>query len=215
MSFIDKINLPNRLTILRILLVPFFMVIMFVDNLWTRIFVLLVFIMASLTDLYDGKIARETKQVSRIGIFIDPIADKTLISAAMIFFVQLKELGIPAWMIVFIISREYLVTGLRLIATIDNKVMPSDKVGKFKTTSQVIVIITLLVIMVVNSILKKYGINSEDMLIASGCKYYIGLLLVKLPFWTMLAVTILTVYSGITYFSRYGNLLYEKLQDKS
>jgi len=212
MKFIEQINIPNRLTLIRILLVPFFMVVMFIDNLWTRIFVFIVFIIASITDLYDGKIARKYKQVSKVGIFIDPIADKILISAALIFFVQVKELNIPAWMIVLIISREYIVTGLRLIATIENKIMQADYIGKFKTTSQIIVIITILAILIINSAIKYYwGLEPNDLLNFSDWKYYLGLFLLKVPFWLMLVVTLFTVYSGISYFRKYKNIVILKL----
>ena len=106
-------TLANRLTLLRLALVPAFMAFMVVDSLWTRILSLLIFIGASITDWYDGAVARRTGTVTVIGTFLDPLVDKMLIAAALVGFVELHELHIPAWMVVLIISREFLITGLR------------------------------------------------------------------------------------------------------
>ena len=97
-------NLANKLTLIRIVAVPFFMIYMIVDNFYTRIISLLIFFLAMLTDYYDGKIARKRKQITNFGKFIDPLADKLLISAAFISFIGIKRLSIPAWMIVIIIQ---------------------------------------------------------------------------------------------------------------
>src|SRR5258708_7877471 len=111
-----KINLPTQLTLLRLFLVPFFLVFTICDNLATRISALIIFIVASITDLYDGKLARKMGQVTTLGIFLDPLADKFLISSAFIAFVQIPEIYVPAWMVVLIIGREFMITGLRALA---------------------------------------------------------------------------------------------------
>src|SRR5258708_38911802 len=111
-----KMTLPNRLPLLRLCLVPAFMIFMVVDNFWTRVASLLIFIGASLTDWYDGAVARRTGTVTVIGTFLDPLVDKMLIAAALVGFVELRELHIPAWMVVLITSREFLITGLRHLA---------------------------------------------------------------------------------------------------
>src|SRR5690349_14625607 len=110
------------------------MAFMVVDNVWTRLSSLIFFIIASLTDWYDGKIARETGTVTVIGTFLDPLVDKMLIAAALVGFVEMRSLHIPAWMVVLIISREFLITGLRSLAASRGIVMGAERAGKFKTT---------------------------------------------------------------------------------
>src|SRR5579872_5382252 len=145
-----QMTLANRLTLLRLALVPAFMAFMVVDSLWTRILSLLIFIGASITDWYDGSVARRTGTVTVIGTFLDPLVDKMLIAAALVGFVELKELHIPAWMVVLIISREFLITGLRSLAASRGIVMAAERAGKFKTASQITAIITILVILIMN-----------------------------------------------------------------
>jgi len=186
-----RINIATKLTLLRILLVPFFMVFMFLDNLWTRIFAFFIFIIAGLTDLVDGFLARRFNIVSKFGIFLDPLADKLIISAAFISFVGLKELGVPAWMVVIIISRDFIITGLRLLALSHGRVISADKAGKFKTSSQIVAIVLILIILIFDSFIKKRTFPSNIVRI-------LGILKI-LPFWIMLYVTILTTYSGILY----------------
>src|SRR5207244_13567606 len=111
-----KINRPNQLTLLRLLLIPFFLVFTINDNVYTRVSALLIFIAASLTDLYDGRLARARGEVTTLGTFLDPLPDKLLISSAFIAFVEIPEIHVPAWMVVLIIGREFLITGLRTLA---------------------------------------------------------------------------------------------------
>lgn len=195
-----SMNLANKLTITRIILVPLFMIFMFCDNIYTRIFALLIFVGASLTDLYDGRIARYYNCVSNFGKFMDPLADKLLVSAAFISFVQLKELQIPAWMVVFIISREFIITGLRTLAASEGKILSATQSGKFKTTSQMITIIFILLILIINVYISKSwdieGILTSKIVMG---KYYLILFLKKVPFWLMFFTTCLTVFSGISY----------------
>ena len=125
----------NKLTLLRLALVPGFMVFMFFDSFWTRVAALLIFIIASITDWYDGKIARATGTVTVIGTFLDPLVDKMLIAAALVGFVEFGELHIRAWMVVLIISREFLITGLRSLAASRGMVVAAEGAGKFKMAS--------------------------------------------------------------------------------
>src|SRR5438309_8888255 len=124
--------LANRISLLRLMMVPAFMSFMIVDNLGTRILSLFIFIAAGITDWYDGKIARQTGTVTVVGTFLDPLVDKMLIAAALVGFVELPELHIRAWMVVLIISREFLITGLRSLAASRGVVMASEGVGKYK-----------------------------------------------------------------------------------
>ena len=194
-------NLANKLTITRIALVPLFIVLMELYTFWFSIFALIVFIAASITDLLDGRIARRRNTVTSLGIFLDPLADKLLISAAFICFVDIDILGIPAWMVIAIISREFLITGLRSIAAAKNVIIPADKSGKFKTSSQITVIIFILVVLIIEeAFLKFYGVTPQ--MIATfhnGAYSFLSLILQKAPYWAALIATVLTIYSGVHY----------------
>jgi CDP-diacylglycerol---glycerol-3-phosphate 3-phosphatidyltransferase len=205
-----KLNLANKLTLSRMFLVPLLIYFMYVDNLWARIIALVIFIAASLTDAYDGVIARKHKSVTTLGIFLDPLADKLLISAALISFVGLKELHIPSWMVVLIISREYVITGLRSIGAMKNIVIPANKAGKFKTSSQIISIIIIFIILIINSALWEYkGIRGEALLEQAGWKYILGRILEELPFVLMFINTVLALVSGLGYIKHHKSLLRE------
>ena len=200
-------NLANKLTVLRVLLVPVFIVLVIIDSFWTNIFALLVFIAASITDYYDGVIARKQNMITTLGIFLDPLADKLLVTSAFILFVGIYTLNIPAWMVICIISREFIITGLRSIAASKNIIIPASMAGKVKTTSQMIAIITILVILVVNAALTKFFfITSYELLEATGWQHFAGLILIHAPYWLMLAATIFTLYSGISYLIAHKNI---------
>ena len=136
-------NLPNKLTMLRIILVPFFVFFLMAGN--SSLFsllALLFFAVASLTDMLDGKIARSRGLITTFGKLMDPLADKILVMSAMICFVGLKLT--PAWVVIVILTREFLVTSLRLIAAGEGLVIAADKWGKMKTVTQMIWIIWVL-----------------------------------------------------------------------
>lgn len=196
-------NLANKLTFFRISLVPFFIVFLFVDNLYTRILALIVFIIASLTDYYDGKIARSRGEITNFGKFFDPLADKLIVSAALIAFVEKTELMVPAWMVVLIISREFLITGLRNVSASKGIVIPASPAGKFKTTSQVVAIITILAILIIRKL------YPNIIWPCSGSKLFrIGSFIVVFgPYWLILVTTILTLISGFFYIKRHWNIL--------
>lgn len=137
-------NLPNKLTLLRVFMIPFFVVFM----LWipnygiAKYIALLLFAVASFTDFLDGYIARKYQLVTNFGKFMDPLADKLLVSAAMICLVELQIL--PAWIVVIIISREFIISGFRLIAVDNGVVIAASYWGKFKTVTQMAMIILLI-----------------------------------------------------------------------
>ncbi|MZP28513.1 CDP-diacylglycerol--glycerol-3-phosphate 3-phosphatidyltransferase [Heliobacterium undosum] len=137
-------NLANKVTLTRILFVPLFMVILFIPEVPYREFVAAaVFILAAVTDGLDGYIARSRKQITRLGTFLDPLADKLLVTAALISLVQLGKLS--AWVAVIIIGREFAVTGLRAIVAAEGHTVAASKLGKLKTVFQIITIVAMLI----------------------------------------------------------------------
>ena len=138
-------NTPNKLTILRMILVPFFLVSFYIeiknsDN--SLIISTIIFAVASITDFFDGYLARKYNLVTDFGKFMDPLADKILVAAAMICLVGASRM--PAWMAVLIISREYAISILRAIAAASGKVIAASSGGKIKTVTQIVAIIMLL-----------------------------------------------------------------------
>ena len=136
-----KMNLPNKLTMLRILLIPVFMVVLYLGFPGATYVALLIFIVASLTDLLDGKIARKYNLVTDFGKFADPLADKMLTTAAMLWFVENGQM--PAWALLIVIVREFAVSGLRMIAADKGKVIAAGWSGKVKTASTMVCIILM------------------------------------------------------------------------
>lgn len=138
-------NLPNKLTVLRVLMIPFFVAALLWEhggNQTMRYVAAALFIVASLTDLLDGKIARKYNLVTNFGKFMDPLADKLLVCSALICLIELGQL--PAWMVIIIISREFIISGFRLVASDNGVVIAASYWGKFKTTFQMIAVILLI-----------------------------------------------------------------------
>ena len=138
-------NLPNKLTTLRVIMIPFFVFFLLWQNGENRTFrmiALALFIIASLTDLLDGKIARKYNLVTNFGKFMDPLADKLLVCSALICLIELNAL--PAWIVIIIISREFIISGFRLIASDNGVVIAASYWGKFKTTFQMVSVVLLI-----------------------------------------------------------------------
>ena len=136
-------NLPNKLTILRVIMIPFFLVALLVDGIPAGKWVALaIFIIASFTDMLDGKIARKYNLITNFGKFMDPLADKLLVSAALIALIPLGK--IPAWIVIVIISREFIISGFRLIASDNGVVIAASYWGKIKTVTQMVMIVLLI-----------------------------------------------------------------------
>ncbi len=141
-------NLPNKLTMFRVLLVPFFAIFMLVPQFqiwWGSLIALIIFVVASITDMFDGKIARKYNLVTNFGKFMDPLADKLLVSAALICLTALGRL--QAWVVIVIISREFIISGFRLIAADKNIVIAASMWGKVKTTFQMCMVILMIIFM--------------------------------------------------------------------
>lgn len=139
-------NLPNKLTVVRVLMIPFFVWFMLPslggEMAASKWIALAIFCIASLTDLLDGKIARKYNLVTNFGKFMDPLADKLLVGAAMICLVEMGRL--PAWIVIVIISREFIISGFRLISSDNGIVIAASYWGKFKTVFQMAMIIVLI-----------------------------------------------------------------------
>lgn len=189
-------NLPNKLTIFRmILIVPFVLILLGGYHQWgwfTAVFggileyvdwiALFIFVVASLTDLIDGKIARKYNLVTNFGKFMDPLADKLLVCAAMICLVEMGR--IPSWVVVVIISREFIISGFRLVASDKGVVIAANYWGKFKTVFQMIMICMMLV-----------GTESLPGFLQGLSEIYV--LLTNIVMWVALALTVISLVDYI------------------
>jgi len=176
------------------------MTLLFVDNLYTRFLALMVFIIAALTDFYDGRIARGRKIVTNFGKFMDPLADKLLISAALIAFVSIEDLRIPGWMVITVISREFIITGLRTLAHSQGKYLAVSPAGKFKTTSQMLTIATILFLLTLRSFFHNiWQVDIVSLFNSSQELRWLGFILKYGPYYLMWVTVITTVFSGLEY----------------
>lgn len=138
-----EMNLPNKLTILRVILIPVFLLVLFLAPVpLNRYIAVAIFIIASLTDMLDGKIARKYNLVTNFGKFMDPLADKLLVMSALVSMVALKDLA--AWVVIIILAREFAITGFRTLAMEANIVMAASWWGKVKTTVQMMMVVVVL-----------------------------------------------------------------------
>src|SRR3989338_1892978 len=135
-------NIPNRITLMRMFLIPVLIILLYFRSKYLDYAAAAIFILLAATDALDGYIARKTKQVTRLGKLMDPLADKLLISAALIFLIKR---GIPEWMAFVIIAREFAVTGLRLVAQAKGTTMEATGWGKVKTFSQIVAIVAVMI----------------------------------------------------------------------
>lgn len=180
-------NLANRLTMLRILLTFLFMLVFSLQGLWFKVAALIIFSAAALSDFFDGMIAKKMNMITDFGRLMDPIADKILVLAAFAAFLEMQLFD--AWMFVIIVSREILITSLRLFALNKGKILSAVRAGKHKTVSQMLVIFYILIFIVVKESVKSYSVWN--------------------PVWEeffrksiniMMVITVaLTLYSGLSY----------------
>jgi len=185
-------NLPNRLTILRLILTVPFVAALSLPFPGAKLLALGLFIVSSVTDYADGYIARKYKLITDFGKLMDPLVDKIMTVSAFICLVSLGS--VPAWAVIVIVSREFLITGLRLIATVRGKVLPAERLGKIKTLLQ---IVTILYCLIVIAIVDQFG-DLHPLTVSS--LNWVGLTLVLLTVG-------LTVWSGISYFAKNWDLV--------
>lgn len=136
-------NLPNKITIFRVCLIPLFLIALLVPAIpYGKYIALVIFVVACLSDAVDGHIARKYNLITNFGKFMDPLADKLLVSSALIAFIELDL--IPVWVVIVIIAREFIISGFRLVASDNQVVIAASYWGKFKTTAQMILCILLI-----------------------------------------------------------------------
>ena len=136
-------NLANKLTMFRVIMIPVFLIVLYADFEYCKYVALVIFAVASFTDFLDGHIARSRNLVTDFGKFMDPIADKLLVSSAFIAFVQMNLL--PAWIVIIFIAREFIISGFRLVASDAGIVLAASWWGKFKTAFQMIMCLLLII----------------------------------------------------------------------
>ena len=181
-----KINIPNVLTIFRILLTPIFILCLFFNYPYARLWALIIFIVASITDAFDGHYARKYNQVTRHGQFLDPLADKILVSSAFISFAILDL--VPFWMVGLIVFRDLFVTGLRMAMESQGLTMITSKIAKTKTATQITVIIFILLFLGVQIFSYDWLKIIIDFIVENKIIYYFTLI-----------ATFFTVWTGISY----------------
>ena len=172
-------NLPNKLSILRICMIPFFVIFALLDAQWAQLVALAIFCIASLTDMLDGQIARKYNLVTNFGKFIDPIADKLLVMSALV--VLTGQGRMPSWVCIIMLAREFIISGLRSVAADAGRVIAAGKLGKIKTVTQMAAVIALLLLTPVSGT----GLLGHTGVVIAGIAMY--------------AAAFMTLWSGVDY----------------
>lgn len=177
-----NLNTPNRLTLLRIVLIPVFVVFALLRAQWAQYVALLIYILACITDMLDGRIARARNLVTNFGKFADPIADKLLVMSALVVLVASGRM--PAWVCIVMLAREFIISGLRLVAAGNGRVIAAGKLGKLKTVLQMSATIALMLLTPVTgkALLGRFGVVLANVLmyiataltIVSGAEYILN-----------------------------------------
>ena len=178
-----KMNLPNKLTLLRIALIPVFVVLLSFPNMWCQLAAALVFIGASVTDFLDGNIARKHNLVTNFGKFADPIADKMLVMSAYI--VLVSQGRMPAWVCIVFLAREFTISGFRLVAAGSGKVISAAMLGKIKTVTQMIASVMLVLLLPCQGHEAIFGFMGTVGEVMANVMMYVAL--------------VMTVWSGVDY----------------
>lgn len=181
----QKLNLPNKLTLIRMFLAPIYLALMLIEFPYHYIVALAVFSVASLTDMLDGKIARKNNLITVFGKLLDPLADKMLTTAALLAF--MREGWCSIWIVMIVLTREFAVAGVRLIATAQGIVIPANYWGKAKTVSQMVFTIVIMLLA---------ELDATFDIFANAC----WLTLARVSNIMLWITAVLTVVSGITYF---------------
>lgn len=195
-------NLPNKLTVIRIILVPFFVAAILIDFPFNYLWALIIFAIASITDMLDGKIARKKNLITDFGKFADPLADKILVLAALLCFVQNGLCDCIA--VILILFREFSVTSIRLTAAANGKVVPANIWGKIKTVSQMSAIVIILLLQFILELINTgfFG-NAELYYTLSPVFTVVGYVLVWIS-------TVFSIISGVIYILQNKHFINEK-----
>ncbi len=185
-------NPAMLLTYLRILMIIPFMYFLYSSTPNSKLIALIVFLLASITDTLDGQLARKLKVVTNLGKFLDPVADKLLVSSALISFVDISSLPVPAWVVVLIISRDFVVSAIRMVAASNGVIISPTYFAKFKTSVQFIAIVYVLSVLV---------------LIERGILTNYTSILMNSIYWVMVITAVLTVLSAISYVKEFWDIL--------
>ena len=189
-------NTPNKLTLARIILSPIFMVFFLMENVYCRALSLIIFAVASLTDLWDGYLARKYGIITGFGKFMDPLADKILTSTAFISFAALGY--VQAWMIMLIIIREFFITGLRSLAAYRGLIISPSLSAKFKTVLQMVTIGVILLYINLKTIMPAMGYRGD---------FFELTLVIQIFDWMVLVTMVITILTGIDYIIKNGRIL--------
>lgn len=185
-------NLPNKLTVGRLVLTVFFVAFLSTSTRWGDLAALALFLIASATDWLDGYLARKLNQMTNFGKLMDPLADKVLVASALICLIPLGAL--PAWAVIVIITREFLITGLRQLAASQGVILHADSLGKHKTAWQIITILFFLVLLAASDLFGDEAL-------------WLRFLWVHVGHWLVMITVVLTIYSGLAYLWRNRFLL--------
>jgi len=183
-------NLPNQLTLLRLLLVPVFVALLTIDHAAAYAAAYVVFTVATITDYFDGKIARARGLVTNFGKLLDPLADKVLIAAAFVMAMLIPELWVPGWTVIAVLAREFIVTGMRSLAASEGLVIAANQWGKAKMVLQAAWVFIFFALAVVVRGVHQFvdgGLPWLDNAVLYGSCY------------TMVAVALFTLYTGVRY----------------
>ena len=189
-------NLPNKLTLTRVILIPFFLLFIYWKVPFHFLIALVIFAAASITDALDGKIARKNNLVTNFGKFLDPLADKVLVIAALTVFVELSEVNMGAIPLIIITAREFMVSGLRLLAANSGTVVAAGIWGKLKTAFTMVAIIAILLWL---SLRGDFSVNFSENAVSA-----VENVITPILIWT---ATVLTVLSGAVYLKGYWHLI--------
>ncbi len=193
-------RLANQLTLFRLVLALVFIALMQIDTAACATAGLFVFAIASITDIYDGRLARMAGKSSNFGAYFDPLADKVLVAAALIVLVSSRHVAIPTWMAIVVIAREFLVTGLRVVGASRGVMMAAETLGKAKTIFQMVALNFILAVLAVKMYLAEtFAGYTPPASVELGIRVFYLL--------NMWGIVILGVWSGIGYFVRHAKLV--------
>ncbi len=198
-----EMTLPNKITLARAALAIVMFLLMIAQTPLTLIISSLIFAFAASTDWVDGRIARSTNSYTPFGAIVDPFVDKILVGAAFFAFTEISYLDVPVWAVFFIILRELMVSTLRVLAALNNKVLAAERWGKFKTTFQLIALGVIFFIVDIHALIQ---------LTSGSFKYYlenIYFVLKVLPYWITALTAVVTCLSAITYLKNNWEMLRE------